>query len=89
MCSTDDGLVPDFKSRYLIEDVPYGLVVTRGIAELADLPTPMTDRVITWAQGVLEKEYLIDGKLRGAGVAGSRAPQRYGFSSLDEVVRKT
>ena len=88
MRSTDDGLVPDFKSRYLIEDVPYGLVVTRGLAELADLPTPMTDRVITWAQGVLEEEYVIDGKLRGASVASSRAPQRYGFTSLDELVRK-
>jgi hypothetical protein len=89
MRSTDDGLVPDFNSRYLIEDVPYGLVVTRGIAELAELPTPMTDQVITWAQGVLENEYLIDGKLRGAGVAGSHAPQRYGVSTLDELVRKT
>jgi hypothetical protein len=89
MRSTDDGLAPDFGSRYLIEDVPYGLVVTRGIAEFADLPTPMTDRVITWAQGVLENEYLVDGKLKGSGVAGSRAPQRYGFRSLNEVVRKT
>jgi hypothetical protein len=89
MRSSNDGLVPDFKSRYLIEDVPYGLVVTRGIAELADLPTPMTDRIITWAQGVLENEYLVDGKLRGASVAGSRAPQRYGFRSLDEVVHET
>jgi hypothetical protein len=49
----------------------------------------MTDQVIDWAQDVLEHEYLVDGKLRGASVAGSRAPQRYGFGSLDEVVRET
>lgn len=89
MRSTGDGLAPDFKTRYLSEDVPYGLVVTRGIAELADLPTPKIDRVITWAQELLEKEYLVDGKLRGRSVAASRAPQRYGFRSLDELVRET
>jgi hypothetical protein len=84
-----DGLVPDFQARYLSEDVPYGLVVTRGIAELADLPTPNIDQVIAWSQDVLGKEYLVDGELRGCSVAASRAPQRYGFRSLDEVICKT
>jgi hypothetical protein len=82
-----EGLVPDFQARYLAEDVPYGLVVVRGIAELADLPTPVMDRVITWAQARLGEEYLVDGRLKGRSVAASRAPQRYGFGTLDEVVR--
>ena len=60
MYHTEDGLVPDFGTRYLSEDMPYGLVVTRGIAELADLPTFMIDRVITWAQVHLAEEYLVD-----------------------------
>ena len=89
MRPSGDGLVPDFKARYLSEDVPYGLVVIRGIAELADLPTPNIDQVIAWAQDVLEKEYLVGGELRGRDVAASRAPQRYGHRSLDEVLRKT
>jgi len=63
--------------------------VIRGIAELADLPTPNIDQVIAWAQDVLEKEYLVGGELRGQDVAASRAPQRYGHRSLDEVLRKT
>ncbi len=84
-----NGLVPDFQTRYLSEDVPYGLVVIRGIAELADLPTPNIDQVIAWSQEVLGTEYLVDGELKGRNVAVSRAPQRYGFSSLDEVLRKT
>ena len=87
MRSTDYGLVPDFRARYLAEDVPYGLVVTRGIAELVDLPTPMIDQVITWAQEALEQEFLIGGRLIGRSVATSRAPQRYGLNSLDEVMR--
>ena len=87
MRPTQDGWVPDFGSRYLSEDVPYGLVVTRGVAELVGLPTPMIDRIITWAQAHLAQKYFVDGKLEGRDLAASRAPQRYGFSSLDELVR--
>jgi hypothetical protein len=70
----------------LSEDVPFGLVVLRGIAELADLPTPTIDRVISWAQKQLGKEYLVEGKLKGRDLVATRAPQRFGFRSLDELV---
>lgn len=86
MRTTDDGLVPDFKGRYLAEDVPFGLAVTRGIAELAGVDTPMMDAVITWAQEGLGKEYLADGKLQGRDVPATRAPQRYGFQDLDQLI---
>jgi len=84
--SKDDGLVPDFQARYLSEDVPFALLATRGIAELADVATPTMDEVITWAQGRLGKEYLVDGKLAGRDVKHSRAPQRYGFQDLDSMI---
>ncbi len=84
---TEGGLAPDFQARYLAEDVPYGLVVTRGIAELAAVSTPTMDRVITWAQTRLGKEYLADGKMLGSSIAASRAPQRYGFRTLNEVIK--
>ena len=79
-------MVPDYQSRYLSEDVPYGLLVVRGIAELADLPTPIIDEVIVWAQAKMGREYLVDGKLQGCNVNTSRAPQCYAFRSLDEIV---
>jgi hypothetical protein len=47
----------------------------------------MMDQVITWAQARLGEEYLVDGRLKGCSVATSRAPQRYGFGTLDEIVR--
>ena len=58
-------------------------------SKLADLPMPNIDRVITWAQEVLGKEYLVDGQLRGSSVAASRAPQRYGFRTLEQLLSKT
>jgi hypothetical protein len=80
------GLVPDFQARYLSEDVPFALLATRGIAELAGVPTPTMDEVITWAQERLGVEYLVDGKLSGRDVKDSRAPQRYGFQDLDSMI---
>lgn len=74
--------VPAFHSRYLSEDIPYGLLVSRGIAELVDVPTPTMDRVIGWAQERLGCEYLIDGRVAGRDVKASRAPQRYGMKEM-------
>ena len=79
------GVQPDFKSRYLSEDVPYGLIPTRGIAELAGIQTPIIDQVILWAQARLGQEYLLEGKLRGRHLKATRAPQRYGFHSLEKL----
>lgn len=75
--------LPNFKYRYFTEDIPMGLVVTRGIAELAGVPTPHMDDVIMWCQEMLGKEYLVDGKLCGKDVHSTRAPQHYGFTDLD------
>lgn len=83
---TDGGLVPDFQARYLSEDVPFALLGTRGIAELAGEPTPTIDQVLNWSQDRLGKEYLIDGKLVGLDLASSRAPQRYGYQDLDSMI---
>lgn len=86
MQTTEEGLIPDFKARYLAEDVPFGLAVTRGIAELAGVDTSMMDAVITWSQDGLGKEYLVDGKLQGRDVPETRAPQCYGFRDLDQII---
>jgi hypothetical protein len=79
------GLLPDFQSRYLAEDIPYALIPTRGIAELAGVATPTIDRVIHWAQARLDQEYLVAGKLRGRHLMATRAPQRYGLHSLEQL----
>lgn len=78
----DDRCVPAFHSRYLSEDIPYGLLVSRGIAELVGVSTPAMDRVIHWAQDHLGCEYLIDGRVAGRDIVASRAPQRYGILDI-------
>lgn len=84
---TEDGkFLPDFTHRYMTEDIPFGLVVIRGIAEIIGLETPNIDRVLTWSQQQMEKEYLVDKKLQGRDVSTSRAPQSYGFTTLESIL---
>eukprot|EP01083_Nonionella_stella_P094794 266075_1 len=84
--------VPNFKYRYLSEDIPYGLIVIKGIALLLkDVPkTPQMDKVIQWAQKVMKKEYLIyneDGTVvAGKDIQQTRAPQKYGFDTIQQLL---
>ena len=82
----DGKFVPDFTHRYMTEDVPYGLVVIRGIAEIVGVQTPNIDKVLTWCQEKMGKEYLASSKLQGKDVGLSTAPQRYGFTSLKSIL---
>ncbi len=89
MVETKDGkYMPNFKYRYMTEDVPMGLVVTRGIAELCGVETPHMDTVINFASRALGKSFIVDGKLEGPDVGMSRSPQAFGFHSLDELIQK-
>lgn len=86
MKEVDNGqFVPDFNYRYMAEDVPFGLVVMKGIGELAGVATPVMDEIITWAQGKLQQEYMVGSKLSGKDVSKTRAPQRFGFKSLQQL----
>jgi hypothetical protein len=82
--SEKGGYVPDFNHRFLLEDVPC-LVVIRGIAELAGVATPHIDKVLTWGQDKIKKEYLVGSKLVGKDLPTTRCPQRYGFTSIEQL----
>jgi hypothetical protein len=87
MIETENGeYVPDFNHRFLAEDVPFGLVVIRGIAEIAGTPTPCMDRVLAWCQDKLGKEYLVRSSLTGKDVSNTRCPQRYGFTTMADIL---
>ena len=75
--------VPDFHARYLSEDVPFGLAISRAIAQLAEVETPTMDKVIAWAGDKLGKDYL------GRNLAEARIPQRYGLENLEQLLAFT
>lgn len=86
MVEVDGGLAPDYSSRFFWEDVPHGLVVLKAMAEMAEVPTPQIDRVLTWCQEKMGREYLVDGKLRGKDLAETGAPQSYGIERPEDLI---
>mmetsp|Transcript_9661 Transcript_9661/g.20385 ORF Transcript_9661/g.20385 Transcript_9661/m.20385 type:complete len:429 (+) Transcript_9661:55-1341(+) len=79
-------VVPDFHHRYITEDLPHGLVVLRGLAELAQVPTPAMDEVLTWCQEKCGSEYLVGGSICGADVCTTGAPQRFGIKEVSVLM---
>jgi hypothetical protein len=78
--------VPNFEYRYLTEDVPFGLVVTRALAEIVNVRTPAIDEVVRWAQSAMQKLYLVDGKLEGRDAIDLPVPQHHGLSTLTDLI---
>jgi hypothetical protein len=89
MLTTADGFVPDFQSRYFTEDVPYGLLIIKGVAEITATATPAIDTILTWAQKMMDKEYLVGTKLDGKDIAGSPIPQNSGITTIDDLIRRS
>ncbi|CEM01810.1 unnamed protein product [Vitrella brassicaformis CCMP3155] len=80
-------VVPNFDYRYLNSDIPFGLVVTRGVAQLAGVSMPTVDFLIRWSQEKLGKEWLLGDKLCGRDMGKTRAPQVFDCHTLDEFVK--
>ncbi|MCR4808309.1 MAG: NAD/NADP octopine/nopaline dehydrogenase family protein [Prevotella sp.] len=45
---TAGGYVPDFGSRYFVEDFPYGLSFIHQLMHAKGIPSPTIDRVLAW-----------------------------------------
>lgn len=83
----EDGYMPDFSSRYLTEDIPHGLVVTRALAQLTGIHTPVIDEVLGVTSGWMRKEYLVNGYLQGKDVPLTPIPQNYGINDIQGLIR--
>ena len=65
MIEVDGGYKVDSSIRYFTEDIPFGLLLIKAFAEKTETATPHIDKILYWAQNVMDKEYIIDGKLIG------------------------
>lgn len=81
----NDYFLADFQARYLTEDVPYGLVVAKAIAQLAKVDMPVIDEVILTVSKWIGKEYIKRGYLEGKDIKDTRIPQNYGINNLEEI----
>jgi len=81
----NEGFVPDFSNRYFTEDIPLGLCVYKGLADIANVETPTIDKIITFCQLHMGKEYILNGKLEGKDVNTTSSPQRFGIKSISDL----
>ena len=88
MLETEDGFIPDFKSRYFTEDIPFGLLIIKGVAVIVGTDTPVIDTVLAWAQEMMHKEYLVGGKLVGRDIAETPIPQNAGIVTTSDLIRR-
>lgn len=85
-CIGEKKYIPLFEQRYFTEDIPYGLCLVKGLADLVDVDVPTIDKLILWAQVHLGKEFIVQGKLKGKDVhTCSTAPQAFGINSAEQL----
>lgn len=86
MVKIDGGYIPDKSSRYFIEDIKFGLCILKSFAEILNVDTPEIDKIATWGQKFLEKEYIVDGKLKGKDINELTIPQNMGINTKEELI---
>ena len=87
MIEVEGGYIPDKNSRYFIEDIQFGLCILKAFAELLNVNTPEIDKVATWGQNFLGKEYIVNGKLSGKDVSELTIPQNRGINTKEELIK--
>ncbi|MEE8506531.1 MAG: NAD/NADP octopine/nopaline dehydrogenase family protein [Kiloniellales bacterium] len=88
MVLTKDGYLPDLFSSYFREDIAFGLLVVRAIAELADVATPTMDLILNWAQSIQGMQYLRDNRLQLPGLTGLPLPQNFGIRTISDLISR-
>lgn len=80
----------DTQGRFFTDDIPYGLLIAKWIAEQLEVKTPFIDEIIRWAQELRGEEFLtsdnkinldycLEEKYR------SGIPPAYGITKIDDV----
>ncbi len=86
MCKNVDGnFMPDFKSRYFVEDFPFGLAIIRAFCKVCDVQTPHIDTVLQWYDNLYHADLYENGKFDGDGLKKLPIPQNYGINSVSDI----
>ncbi|MDJ1169128.1 NAD/NADP octopine/nopaline dehydrogenase family protein [Roseofilum sp. BLCC_M154] len=82
----DGGFVPDSQTRLFEDDIPYGLCILKGYAEMLTIDTPWIDIIVEWHQKLMGKEFIVNGKLVGKDSKQCGTPSYYGTQTLQDAV---
>ena len=82
----------NLNARFFWEDVPYGLVILKDIAQLVGVKTPNMDKQIIFHQKFMPVKYVCDKTgefLDNQPMKESGAPRAYGIKTADDLVAQS
>jgi len=80
-------LVPNPSSRYFQEDLAFGLVILRDLADICSVKTPNIDKIILTLQKFVNQEFLDNNfNLKGKDIKFSGIPKNFGINNLKELI---
>ena len=88
----EDGSVElDIHCRFFTDDIAYGILVVKWIAEELNVETPFIDELILWSQNLRGEEFLTEeGKINKAFCLKEKfisgIPPSYGIHSVDGIL---
>jgi len=88
----DGDVLLDVNSRFFTDDIPYGLVIAKWIAEKLNVETPFIAQVIMWSDKLRNEHWLNEHTLKLdiayclKHTSSSGIPPSYGISSLDSIL---
>lgn len=88
----DDGsYMIDKHCRFFTDDIPYGLLVTKWIAEQLEVQVPFIDEIIKWVEELRDERFLTkDNKIDFAACLKSDhtsgIPPSYGINSVENIL---
>ena len=85
---TGEKVTLNLNARFFWEDVPFGLVILKDIAQLVGVKTPHMDKQIIFHQKFMPVKYVDDKAsfLDNQAVKESGAPRAYGIKTADDLV---
>lgn len=85
----EDGFTIDVEHRFFLEDVPFGLVVLRDLADLVGIQVPHISEILIWCQELMGKQYLVKttNQLNGKDLHETGAPKVFGIQSLQQLTQ--
>ena len=83
--ASDNLYAPDFSARYIVEDIPFGLLVTRSIASMLQVDTPVIDEVLNSIGRWTNFDYGEKLKAVQSLASKSRLPEFHGVNSSQQL----
>ena len=81
----DGSYIPNFDSRYFIEDFPFGLTIIKSFCDICNINTPYIDKVLGWYDSLFNKKYYINGKFIGEGTKDLPIPQNFEITDISTL----